>query len=124
MYDDFRLLARGAEAVTDEIHFRFHHGKIILCTSLQYEACAQGSEIGNAGDIEKDIFRQHSSEPREDFLRTPALALKVHYVGLHEYGTTIAKDGHSLCGESQIGVLIHAQPEAFRRGLQEISVAG
>jgi hypothetical protein len=38
VHDDFRLFARRAEAVADEVDFCFYDGKVILRPALQHEA--------------------------------------------------------------------------------------
>ena len=40
VHDDFRLLPGGPEAIANEVHFRFHHSKIILRAALQDKARA------------------------------------------------------------------------------------
>ena len=82
------------------------------------------ARFGNAGDVEKDILRQHIGEPGKDLLRPPALALEVHDVGLHEDRAAISEGGHGLGGEGDIGEFLHLHAEAFGSRLQEVSVAG
>ena len=115
VHDDFRLLAGGAEAVADEIHFRFHDGKIVLRSALQDEARAERREIRNAGDVEENILRQHGSKSGENFFRPPALALEVHDVRLHEHRAAIAEYRHGLRGEGQIGVLLRLSGRSLPR---------
>src|SRR2546425_25670 len=123
VHNDFRLLASGAKTIADEIDFRFYHSKVILRSSLQHKTRAQRCQVGNTGDIEEHILRQHRSKAGENFLRLPALALEVHNIGLHENGAAVAEYRHGLRGKGQIRVLIYVQPEAFSGGLQEVSVS-
>src|SRR5580658_230042 len=122
MHDDFGLLAGGAEAVANEVDLRFHHGKVMLRSSLQNEARTEGREIRNAGDIKENILRQHSSKARKNLLCPPALALKIDDIRLHEHRAAVAEHRHRLRRESQIRILLYIQAEALRRGLQKISV--
>ncbi len=122
VHNNFRLFARRAKTIAYEIHFRLHDGQIILRSSLQHKTRAQRRKIGNAGDVKKNVLREHSSKAGENFLRLPALALKINNVRLHENGAAITENRHRLCGKSQIRVLVYVQSEAFRRGLEEVSV--
>src|SRR5207253_3109899 len=122
VHDDFRLLSGSTETVADEIHFRFDDSEVILRAALQHEPRTQSCKVGNAGDVEKYILWQHRCQTGEDFLRAPPLALEIHDVRLHEYRAAVAKNRHGLRGKSQVGVLIHIEAEAFRRGLQEIPI--
>src|SRR5580692_1107178 len=94
--DDFWFLAGGAEAVVDEVDFRFHHGHVVLRSALQDEARAQCREIGNAGHVQENIFRKHSRQPCENFLGAPALTLEIHDVRLHKDGAAVAENRHRL----------------------------
>ena len=121
--DDFRLLARGAEAVIDEVHFRFHHRHVVLRPALQHETRSQRREIGNAGHVQEHILGKHGCKACQDFLRPPALPLEVHDVRLHEDGAAVAENRHGLSRECQIGILFDAQPKTFGGRLQEIAIA-
>ena len=121
--NDLRLSPGGAETVADEIDLRLHDGKIVLRSALQNKARSKRREIRNAGDIEEDVLRQHSSEPGKNLLRPPSLPLEVHNVGLHEHRAAIAENRHSLRRECQVRILRHIKPKALDRRLQEISVA-
>ena len=81
------------------------------------------ARFGNAGDVEKDVLRQHSSEAGENLLRPPALTLEIHDVRLHEDRAAVAENGHGLGGEGEIGEFFHLHAEAFGGRLQEVSVA-
>ena len=59
VHDDFGLAAGGAEAVADEIDLGLYNGEIVLRSTLQNETRAEGGKIRDAGDVEKDILRQH-----------------------------------------------------------------
>ena len=121
--DDLRLLAGRAEAVADEIDFGLHDRQIVLRSALQHEARAQRREIGNAGNVQENVLRQHRRQAGENLFRPPALTLEVHDVGLHEHRAAVAEHRHGLRRECQIGVLLDAQAESFRGGLQEVSIA-
>src|ERR1700680_824763 len=58
MNDDFGLLAGSAEAVLNEIHFRFHHCHVVLRSTLQHKTRAQRRQIGNTGYVEEYVLRQ------------------------------------------------------------------
>src|SRR6185369_12836747 len=120
--DDFRTLACCPETAVDEIHFGFDDCKIVLCSSLQHKTRAKCREVGDAGHVQKHVLRQNGCQASEDFFRAPALALKVHDVGLHEHRASVAEHGHGIRGEGQISVLLHFQPKAFRSRLQEVAV--
>src|SRR5580704_419793 len=122
--DDLRLLARGPETVADEIDLGFHDREVVLRSSLQNEAGAESGQVGNAGNIEEHVLGKDGGESGEDFFGTPALALEVHDVRLHEDSAAIAEDGHGLGVECKIGILVDVVAEAFGGGLQEVTVAG
>ena len=124
VHDDLGLPAGGAEAVADEIHFRLHDCEVILRSSLQHKARAEGRENGNAGNVEKYSLRRHGRESGENFFRAPTLALKIDNIGLHEYCAAISEHRHGFCRKSEVRVLRYIQAEAFHRQLQKISVAG
>ena len=65
--DDLGHFAVGAEAGFDEIDFGFHHGHVVLRAALEDEARAERGEIGNAGDVEEDVLREHIGEAGKDF---------------------------------------------------------
>src|SRR5208283_1746418 len=124
MHNNLRLLSGGAETIADEIDLGLDHGEVILRSTLQDEARAQGREIRDAGDVQENILRQHRCEPGENLLGPPALPLEVHNVRLHEHRAAIAENRHGLRRERQISVLSYVQPESLRGGLQKISIAG
>src|SRR5438445_5150251 len=109
VHNNFRLSPRGTKTIAYEVDFRLNNRKIILCSSLQHKTRAQRRKIGNAGDVKKNVLREHSSKAGENFLRLPALALKIDNVRLHENGAAITENRHRLCGKSQIRVLVYVQ---------------
>jgi len=113
VHDDFRLLARGVKAGTDEIHFGLDHGEVVLCPALQDEARTQRGEVGDAGDVKEDVLRQNRHQARQDFFRAPPLALEVDDVGLEEHCTAISENGHGAGGKGDLGVLLDLQAEAL-----------
>ena len=111
VHDDFRFFAGRAKTIANEIHFGLYDGEIILGPALQHKTGAQRCKIGNARNVEEDVLRQHGSEASKNFFRLPALALKIHDIRLHEDRAAIAKHGHSLRRESEVGKLVHIKPE-------------
>src|SRR5690348_9322931 len=102
VHNDFRLFPRSTKTIADEIYFRLDDRKIILRPSLQHKTRPQCGKIGNAGDIKEHVLRKHRRESGKNFLRLPALALKVDNVGLHEDGASITEDRHGLSRKSQV----------------------
>src|ERR1700736_1764953 len=96
MDDHFSLSLFAAEMRFHEIDFGFHGSKVFLCAALEDETFAQLCQIGNAGDIEEDVLRQHSREAGKDFSCGPALPLEVDDVRLHEHRATITEDRHLI----------------------------
>ncbi len=122
VHDNLRHFALGAEARLDEIHFRLHHRQVVLGTALQNKARTQRSQVGDTGDVEKNVLWQHIGESGENLFRPPALALEIHNVRLHEDGAAIAKGGHRFGREGDIRKFFDLLAEAFRGRLQEVSV--
>src|ERR1700722_554731 len=106
--NDLGFLAGSAETILNEIHFRFHHGHVVLRSALQHKARAQRSEIGNAGYVQEHVLGKHRCQTCKNFFSPPALALEIHDVGLHEHRAAVAEDGHGLGCKSQIGILFNA----------------
>ena len=123
VHDDFWLRASGAKAVADEIDLGLYDREIVLRSALQYESRTKRREIGNAGDVEEHILRQHRGQSGENLLRAPTLALKVDDIGLHEHRAAVAEHRHGLRREGEIGILRHVKAEALGGRLQEISIA-
>ena len=124
VHDDFRLSAGSTETVPDKIDLGLHDREIILRPALQHKARAQRRKIGNAGDVQEDILGKYRGEAGENFFGLPPLPLEIDDIRLHEHSAAIAKNGHGLRGEGQIGELIDIEPETFRGGLQEVPVSG
>ena len=121
---NLRLDAEGVKAGAQKIHFRFDGGEIVLCAPLQNEACAQRRQAWHLGDIQKNIPRQHGRQAGQNFFRPPALALEVDDVGLQKHSAAVAEHRHGGGGESHIRIVLDRDAKSFRRGLQEIAVAG
>src|SRR5579884_1005475 len=64
--NDLRLFAVGTKAGLDEVYFSLHDGHVVLRSTLQYKARAERSEIRNARNVEKNIFRQYIGESRKN----------------------------------------------------------
>src|SRR5437879_733611 len=124
MHDDLRLFAVGSEAGLDEVDLRFDHSEIVLCAALENKAATESGQIWNTRYVEEDVLRENVGEPCENLLGSPALALEVDDIGLHEDCASIAEGGHRFCGEGDVGKLFDLHSEAFGSGLQEVSVAG
>ena len=101
----FRLIA--AEVRFHEVDFSFHRREILLRAALQDEALAELCQIGNAGNVQKDVLRQHRCEAGEDLLGRPSLPLEVDDVRLHEDSAAVAEDRHLVGGECNIRVLVY-----------------
>src|SRR5277367_1125138 len=124
MNNNFRLFPIGAEARFDEIHFGLNDRKIILRPALKNKARTESSEIWDTGDVKKDILWKNIGESRQNFLRTPSLALEVDDVGLHEDCASVAEGWHGFGREGDIRKLLNLHSEAFGCRLQKVSVSG
>src|SRR5262249_32079331 len=122
--NDFRLAAGGVEVGMNKVHFSLHRRQVLLRPSLKHKTASELGQVGNAGNVQKNILGQYRGQPRQDLFGLPALALEVYDVRLHEHGAAVAENGHGLRGEGDVGVLVHANPQRLRGGLQEIAVAG
>ena len=123
MHEDLRL-SLVEEVAAHEIHLGFDHGEVALRAALQEEAASEVCDVGNSGYIEKNIFRQHRGQSGDDLLRLPALALKVHDVGLQEDSAAVAEDRHLPGRESHVGKVVDGDSQRFGGGLQKIAVSG
>src|SRR5215469_1269058 len=122
--NDFRLGAGGVEVGMNKVHFSLHRRQVLLRPSLKHKTVSELGQVGNAGNIQENILGQYCGQARQNLFGLPALALEVYDVRLHEHGTAVAEDGHSLRGEGDVGVLVHGNTQRLRGGLQEIAIAG
>src|SRR5215472_13118929 len=122
--NDFRLAAGGVEVGMNKVDFSLHRRQVLLRVSLKHKAISELGQVGNAGDIQKDILGQYRGQARQDLFGLPALALEVYDVRLHEHGAAVAEHLHGLRGKGDVGVIINGNAQRFRGGLQEIAVAG
>src|SRR5262249_62248438 len=101
--NDFRLGAGGVEVGVNKVDFSLDRRQVLLRPSLKHKTISQLGQVGNAGNIQKDILGQYRGQAGKDLFRLPALALEVHDVRLHEHGAAVAEHRHGLRGEGDVG---------------------